>query len=150
MKIREIISKDEEATVKLISIADNRSKDVSRKKFEKCLKKNNMAMFVAEEGNKLIGYLVIKELEKENKETEEIVGDKIINFAHINWIAVHPDFRGRKIASFLLKYSETWAKKKQKIGIWLDCNKRVINLYIKNKYVFIGNYNYKGKIRNIM
>jgi ribosomal protein S18 acetylase RimI-like enzyme len=152
MIIREHTANDSDALIDLMQIADCRTLKWAAQRVSSYLNKNGRkTIFVAEEDSTLTGYVGIKEFE-ENSETRKILGKSIDDFACITWIAVHPQYRRRGIATALLQNCEPWTQDKVKLGIWLDCRENILPLYESANigYRVMGHYNHKGSNRFVL
>ena len=141
MQISQLKKEDIENLVKLMHLADNRSEEWSISKIKKYMKKEGHVILVAKQKDIILGYVGIKELENEDKIIGKILKDSIDKLGCIEWIAVHPKYRRKGIASNLLVAAESWIRKRKREGVWLDCRKKVIPLYEKNGYKIIGELN---------
>lgn len=150
MILKEHTANDVAALTDLMQIADNRTQEWATERIVRYLnERDGKTIFVAEENNDLLGYVGIKEVE-ENIETRRILGQSIDNLACITWVAVHPQFRKRGIATALLKHCEVWAKNKKKEGIWLDCREKILPLYENAGYKISGSYQHQGSARYVL
>lgn len=136
MKIREIVLEDKENVIDLMRKADNRKREEATRKFNNCLfTKKNRKILVAEEGNELVGYIVIKE-ESDKKEISQFLD--LNETICVNWIAVLSEKRNKKVGSKLLKAAERYVLKWRKKGMWLDCREKVVPFYENNGYRNLG------------
>ncbi|MDO8556345.1 MAG: GNAT family N-acetyltransferase [Nanoarchaeota archaeon] len=121
--------------------ADDRSREWAEKKAESWLSrpKNFRYIFVAEEKDRLIGFVSIKKFcdDLSDKASRFFNFDRYANITHI---AVLPEFRRKKIGSLLLKKAEVCARKFKQSGVWLDCRITVVPFYGKNGYKLMGKY----------
>ena len=142
MKIRVANQSDVEELVDAGRKADNKSEELARKRVTNFLSNNKKMILIVEVNKKIVGYVGLK------KEDDDLKVAKLINlkkFAHINWIAVLPEFRGQGIGSKLLSSCNKHIKRFGKKKIWLGCRKKMISFYEKNKYVIAGSYIDKSK-----
>lgn len=150
MILKEHTANDVAALTDLMQIADNRTQEWATERIVRYLnERDGKTIFVAEENNDILGYVGIKKFE-ENIETRRILDQSIDNLACITWIAVHPQFRKRGIATALLKHCEVWAKHKKKEGIWLDCREKILPLYENAGYKIAGSYQQQGIARYVL
>lgn len=150
MILKEHAAEDSTKLIDLMQVADGRTQEWAAERIPNYLnKRDRKTIFVAEEDNYLLGYAGIKEFE-ENAETRRILDQSIDNLACITWIAVHPQFRRRGIATALLRHCESWAKSKNKQGIWLDCRGKVLPLYKNAGYHVAGCYDHQGRARYVL
>ena len=149
MKIRKATAKDFDEVVNLMMKADLRTKEWAEDRARRFIqdKKKIRYLLVAEDSNKLIGYVGIKKEEEDNKASEFI---NIKKYILITWIAVLPEWRSKKIGSKLLIAAEKYVKKFNKKDIFLDCRKNVLPFYFRNDYKIAGKYIDKGKMRYVL
>jgi ribosomal protein S18 acetylase RimI-like enzyme len=144
MKIREATKKDFRQLIKLIQLADGRTKAWAIKKTKKYLKKNYLLILVAVEDGKIVGYVFLDECDDDERIARKLNIKKFSSVAHI---AVHPDYRHRKIGSKLLSSCEKPSREWKKNGIFLDCRSDRILFYEKNKYKNIGYFIRKENVK---
>ncbi|MBW3002065.1 GNAT family N-acetyltransferase [Candidatus Woesearchaeota archaeon] len=149
MRIREHTEQDFSMLVELMQKADNRPKEWAISRARSHQNNAHKTILIAEEDGCVLGYVGIRESET-NAETEVILGSQLDHLACLTWIAVHPDFRRRGIATELLKNCGSWASEKDKKGIWLDCRKKLVPFYENAGYVVAGSYSDKGSERYVL
>jgi ribosomal protein S18 acetylase RimI-like enzyme len=97
--------------------------------FEKLLKQNGSIALVSKENNEITGFAF---------------GWNDYGVYWLDWIGIKKEFRGRGIATGLLKEFENECKRKGGHKVHLDTsqtNKPAINLYLKNGYFIEGYLN---------
>jgi len=147
MEFRKAISGDSEELIKLIQLADDRTKEIATAKVNKFVDNKTGFFILAIEKQKIIGYLLFL-IETDDENAEKFLNPK--EYSAICWIAVHPEYRALHVGSKLLKEAEKYTKGYNKKGLCLDCREDVVEFYKKNNYVLIGNYSNptkSGKIK---
>ena len=137
MKIRKAKLTDEEELIKLIQLADERTEDVASKKVKKYIDSEKGFFLLAIEGKKIIGYLLF--IVGDND--AEVEGIKVGDYSFVDWIAVHSDFRNKKIGSQLLVEAMKYSKKYNKKGLSLGCRDDALKFYEKNGFKNIKAHN---------
>jgi GNAT superfamily N-acetyltransferase len=148
MKIREASISDKEKFIELAAKADKRDSVWAEQKFDSfVLTKKKRKLIFAEDNGKLIGFAAIKGEELGENVSEELN----MVYLLLNWIAVLPEYRSKKIGSKLLLKCEKYVKKWNKKGIWTGCRTKVIPFYERNGYKHEGTFiNNNGKEENLM
>jgi ribosomal protein S18 acetylase RimI-like enzyme len=141
MKIRKARLNDKKELIELIQLADERTKEKASKKVEKYLNSKKGFFLLAIENKKIIGYLLFSIKEDEDK----ISGEIETGHSSVEWIAVHPDFRNKKIGSKLLNKTKEYIKKYKTKGLLLTCRDDALEFYKKNNFKKIKTYNKKTK-----
>lgn len=136
MKIRKIEEGDKDKLIELMQRADNRSREWAEERTRSYIDNKKKLILITEDKGNLIGFIGLKKYE-DNPARDFI---DLTKFAWITWIAVLPEFRDRDIGSELLKFAEKYVEIYNKLGLVLDCRKKVINFYIKNGYSIVRNY----------
>jgi ribosomal protein S18 acetylase RimI-like enzyme len=149
MQIRKHTEQDFSMLVELMQIADNRSKEWAISRVQNHQNKEYKTIFLAEEDGCILGYAGIRVFET-NAETKAILGQRLEDLACLTWIAVHPGSRRRGIATELLKNCESWAREKNKEGIWLDCREKAIPFYESAGCIVAGVYQDKESRRYVI
>jgi len=134
VKIRKATKKDLRQLIKLIQLADGRTKAWAIKKTKKYSEAKNREILVAIVDKKIIGFVMIDKKENDRY----LLKRGLDTFVVVGHIAVHPDYRHKKIGSKLLRICETHIKKWKKRGLVLDCLKDRIPFYKNNGYVNVG------------
>jgi ribosomal protein S18 acetylase RimI-like enzyme len=148
MKIRKAKLSDSAELVKLIQKADNRKKSVAEDKVKKYTGRKGWPIFVAEDKDKLMGYVFVKEEDEDDKAGKYL---DLKKYASVVWIAVSKSARKKGLGSKLLDKAIKYAKKVGKKGIWLDCRSDVLEFYEKNGFENVGVFKRKtssGKLKN--
>jgi ribosomal protein S18 acetylase RimI-like enzyme len=145
--IKKANPKDQKELIKLIQVADERTKEIASGKVKKFIDSDKGFFLLVTEGKKIVGYLLfgIGDPEAENQ------GIKVGDYSYVDWIAVDPKFRNKKIGSKLLEEAMRYSKKYSKKGISLTCRDGAFGFYKKNGFKKIKSYkkpNKKGKLTN--
>lgn len=149
MKLRKAEEKDIERVVKFMFEVDGRAQEEADERVRKFILDNRgiRLVIIAEEKGEILGYIGLKKSEDEDESLKYV---KNKDEAHVVWIAVHPEHRGKGIGKKLLKEAEKYARKWGKNGIWLDCRLDRQKFYENSKYSLVGTYKHKGKERIVM
>lgn len=98
--------------------------------FKNLYTKNNNAIFVAKEDDKVIGYIYIKAITSDD-------GPELNNVALIDGLYVLEEYRNQKIATKLISEAKSWAKEKDILYVTLNvlCDNLVARkLYYKEGF----------------
>lgn len=147
MIIRKAREEDIDNLAELMQKADNRSKEWAEEKARRFVSGTKVkSIMIAEEDEQLVGYAGLKAYE--DNQARDFVD--INNLAWVTWIAVLPEYRGRKVGSQLLSSAHDFARLHGKSGIVLDCRAKVIPFYLKNGFSVAGEYMHKGAPRYVL
>ncbi len=86
-----------------------------KENFKRCIKGNKAEIFVAEDNNEIIGFILISKSKGDDIHDFDFYGE--MNYAYIK-----PEFRGKGIASNFFKKTKKWFKKNNLKYVKLDVN----------------------------
>ena len=136
IKFRKAKPKDTKELIKIIQLADERTEEVASKKVKKYINSEKGFFLLAIDDKKIVGYLLF--IVGDND--AEVEGIKLGDYSSVDWIAVHPEFRNRKIGSKLLAEVMKYSKKYHKKGLSLGCRDSALEFYKKNGFRNIKTY----------
>lgn len=145
IEIRKAKPEDAGELIKLIQLADDRTEEVASKKVNKFINSEKGFFLSAVDNKKIIGYALFVVGEPNTK----VEGIKVGDYSYIDWIAVNPEFRNRKIGSKLLEEAMKYSKKYKRKGLSLTCRDSALEFYEKNGFKKIKTYqkeNKKGRL----
>lgn len=106
---------------------------------------NNQELYVAYSNDKIVGTIIINHQQESNYHLAKWKINVPNNEVYVvHTLAVHPDYKGLKIAQQLLEYIEERAKERAIKTIRLDVrkgNEPAIKLYLKSGYTYVGEVN---------